>query len=569
MTKVFNICLLFLLLLTKSYSQTIETFAGNGFNGWGNNGIPTYSGDGGLAKNAQMGPYRIAVDSKGNVYIAQAFYVVRKIDIKTGVISRYAGNATKGYSGDGGLAINAQLNEPRGIIFDSKDNLYIADYWNNCIRKVDAITGVITTIAGNGTVLNGYTGDGGKAKDALLFEPQDVAVDANDNLYFTDFNNNCIRRIDAITGVITKVAGSDPPGYPGFSGDGGPAKDAKLFAPWAIVVNKAGNIIFTDFVNNRVRKIDHTTSTISTIAGTGEEGFAGDGGLAINAQVYGPFALAIDGADNIYVCSGVNNEQSYRVRKIDAVTNIITTVAGKGTQGFSGDGGGPLNAEINPSDIVFDAQGNMFIADNGNNRVREISYPELAVPVISNTGNCSQTAFSFNATNTNNIDAVKWDFGDAGSGANNASVSQSPNHIFATAGTYTVTITVYKGSQFKTATKQVSVINCTTPDDPGNPDPNNPDTNTPGAIFIPNTFTPNNDGINDIFRVVLTDPPTAFSQTIYDRYGRVMFQSKSITKNWDGKYNGKDCPAAVYYYKVSYKQSGVSVVHAGSVTLLR
>ena len=567
MTKVFNICLLFLLIVAKSYAQTIETFAGNGFDGNGTNGgLLGYTGDGGNAKNAQIGPLWIAADSKGNIYFSQLGYVIRKIDIKTGIISRFAGNDTRGYSGDGGLAINAQLNEPRGIVFDSKDNLYIADYWNNCIRRVDAITSVITTVAGNGTVLNGYTGSGGPAKDALLFEPQAVAVDANDNLYFTEFNNNCIRRIDAISGIISKVAGSDPPGYPGFTGDGGRATDAKLFAPWPIVVSKAGDIIFGDFVNNRVRKIDHVTGYINTIAGNGEEGFAGDGGPAVNAQVYAPVGLGIDGADNVYISSGVNDRLSYRIRKINAITNIITTVVGTGVKGFSGDGGPPENAQINPRGVVFDGKGNMFIADTWNYRIREISYPELAAPGISATGDCSQKAISFTATNTDNVDAIKWDFGDAGSGANNASVSQAPNHIYTAAGTYTVTVTVFQGSQFKTATQQVSITDCTTP---GDPDPNNPDTNNPGAIFIPNTFTPNNDGINDIFRIVLADPPAAFTQTIYDRYGRIMFQSKSITKNWDGKYNGKDCPAAVYFYKVSYKQSGAAVVHAGSVTLLR
>ncbi|MFD2874395.1 hypothetical protein ACFS5N_18075 [Mucilaginibacter ximonensis] len=189
-------------------AQIITTYAGNGYDGFGNNGNPFYSGDGGPALQAQIAPLYLASDSKGNIYISQgsAYYTVRKIDAKTGILTTVAGNSHQGFSGDGGPATSARLNEPRGIAFDSHDNLYIADYWNNCIRRVDAVTGIINTIAGAGGQLNGYTGNGGPAKDALLFEPYAIAFDKNDNLFFTDFNNNCIRRIDAQTGIITKIA---------------------------------------------------------------------------------------------------------------------------------------------------------------------------------------------------------------------------------------------------------------------------------------------------------------------------------------------------------------------------
>jgi hypothetical protein len=237
--KRFPILLIYLLLtITISHAQVISTYAGNGLNTYGNNVTPVYTPDGEPAVEAMLFAHRLGVDSKGNIYVAQngQYFTVRKIDHTTGLISTVAGDTTTvtGYSGDGGPAIAAKFNEPRGIAFDSKDNLYIADYWNNCIRRVDAVTGIVTTIAGDGTVLNGYSGDGGLAKDALLFEPFEIAFDAADNLYFTDFNNNCIRRIDAVSGIITKVAGSDPPGWAGFAGDGGKAVDARLFGPMSL-----------------------------------------------------------------------------------------------------------------------------------------------------------------------------------------------------------------------------------------------------------------------------------------------------------------------------------------------
>jgi gliding motility-associated-like protein len=562
--------ILLLFIGNWAFCQTISTFAGNGYDGYGNNGIPTYSGDGGPALSAQMSPYNIAIDSKGNIYISQAsaFYTVRKIDIKTNIITTVAGNGKAGYSGDNGPATSAALNEPRGIAFDSKDNLYIADYWNNCIRRVDNVTGIMTTIAGDGNKINGYTGNGGVAIDALLFEPQDITFDKNDNLYFTDFNNNCIRKIDAGTGIITKIAGSDPPGYAGFSGDGGPAKDAKLFAPWSIVADNEGNIIFSDFVNNRIRKIDTQTGIITTIAGNGEAAFGGDDGPAINAQVYGPYALAIDQADNIYVCSGVNSDQSYRVRKINSITGIITTVVGKGTNGYSGDGGPPLNAQLDPNDIAFDKDGNMFIADLFPNfRIRKITSPVLVPPSIDFAINCEKNQSTFSVHSKDEIDAVIWNFGDPASGEQNTSNDINTQHTFSDKINYTVSVTVFSGTKSITGQQVIEMQSCENTELPPTQPPVTP---VDEEVTVPNTFTPNDDSINDKFKITSSPNINLLNLQIYNRYGLLLFTTNDISKYWDGEYNGKKCPPGVYYYVIRYQtQKQGKKFKAGSITIFR
>jgi len=553
--------LLLFILLTIAHAQTISTYAGNGYNGFGNNGNPYYSGDNGPAIQAQINPQYIATDSKGNIYISQgpAYYTVRKIDAKTGIITTVAGNTQKGYSGDGGPAILASLNEPRGIAFDSHDNLYIADYWNNCIRRVDAITGIITTIAGNGNVLNGYSGDGGLAKNALLFEPFDIAVDAADNLYFTDFNNNCIRRIDAKTSIITKVAGSDPPGYGGFSGDGGPAADAKLFAPGSIVINKAGDIIFADFVNNRIRKIDAATGIISTIAGNGQQGFNGNGSLAVNAQIYAPWSVSLDQAGNIYVCAGTNNTVCYQVRKIDVSTGIISAVAGNGNPSYSGDGGPPLDAGLYPEGVVFDGNENMFIADEGNYRVREVAATPLSAPKITYNGTCTQNTTTFKLSATYPIDSVSWIFGDTG----DTLKVLSPQYTFISAGTDTVKAIVYSSGKSITTSVAIAITNCSAQGGAGG-------TASTGDIFLPNTFTPNGDGINDEFKPIFNTAPLNYNISVFSRYGELLFSSKSISQNWKGDYKSHNCPSGVYYYIVKYEYAyGIEKTKSGSITLLR
>lgn len=557
--RPFQALLLTLILTVSTVSaQVIFTYAGNGLNGFGyNNGIPAYIGDGGPALQAQIFPYRLAIDSKGNLYFTQAsaFYTVRKIDRNTGVLSTVAGNATQGYSGDGGPATAAQLNEPRGIAFDSKDNLYIADYWNNCIRRVDAITGIITTIAGDGNRLNGYTGDGGLAKDALLFEPFEIAFDSSDNLYFTDFNNNCIRRIDAQTGIITKVAGSDPPGYAGFSGDGGLAVNARLRAPMSLVIDDRGDIIFSDFANHRIRKISMETGIINTIGGNGNEGISGDGDLATNAEISRPGNLTLDGCGNVYTTSNINNRSSGDVRKIDMTSGIITKVAGTGLLDYSGDGGPPLSAGMQPEGIIFDQQGNLYIADGYNYRVRKITTPLL---IGKQVVECPSSAVRFNLDSTCLIAEIEWDFGDPESGNNNISSEKSPTHNFSNPGTYTITAKIVGGTEAISTQTTLVINSCENAviDDQ--------------ELWVPNAFTPNRDGLNDILKAVGSTQLSNFEMSIYNRFGQRVFYTQNIFKGWDGIFNGQPSTPGTYYYQIKYQNdtSGFKK-KLGAITLIR
>ena len=336
----------------------INTIAGNGTAG--------YSGDGGAATLADLySPNGVVVDSAGNVYIVDASNNrVRKVNASSGIITTVAGNGTAGYSGDGGPGTNAQLNDPTGVAIDTSGNIYIAEY-NNCrIRKVAATTGIITTVAGNGTA--GYSGDGGQATSASLAYPQGVAVDASGNIYIADSSNNRIRKVTISTGIITTVAGN---GTAGYSGDGAAATSAKLNEPFGPVIDASGNIYIPDLFNYRVRKVTVSTGIITTVAGNGTEGYTGDGGAATSAELNFPWSVAFDSAGNFYI-SDSNNA---RIRKVTISTGIITTVAGNGVRGYSGDGGVATSAELyNPYGVAVDSAANIYIADDGNSRIRVV-----------------------------------------------------------------------------------------------------------------------------------------------------------------------------------------------------
>ena len=339
---------------TFGQTYTIYTVAGNGTLG--------YTGDNGPATSAEIhGPYAVATDSAGDLYIADSGNnVIRKV--ANGVITTVAGNGTMGYSGDTGPATSAQLDAPYGVAVDSAGNLYIADSANNVIRKVSG--GVITTIAGNGT--SGYTGDNGPATSAQLFTPSAVALDSAGNLYILDFGNNVIRKVSASSLVITTVAGTNAT-Y-GFGGDNGPATSAELYGPNGIAVDSAGNLYIADTSNSRIRKVSASNGVITTFAGNGTPGFAGDGASATSAELNGPWGVAVDSAGNLYIADLGNN----RIRKVSG--GEITTVAGNGTAGYSGDGGAAANAELNgPSAIAPDSAGNFYIADFENDRIRIMS----------------------------------------------------------------------------------------------------------------------------------------------------------------------------------------------------
>ena len=362
----------------------ITTVAGNGTNG--------YSGDGGAATNAELYPGSVAVDANGNLFFADNENI-RKVGAN-GIITTVAGNGYYhpnygyghgGYSGDGGVATNAELNDPWGVAVDATGNLFIADFYNNVIRKVGT-NGIITTVAGRGAA--GYSGDGGAATDAELYWPNDVAVDTTGNLFISDEVNDRIRKVGT-NGIITTVAGN---GTNGFWGDGGMATNAEFYNPISVTVDATGNLFIADYFNDRIRKVG-TNGIIITVAGngyvnpnTGYGGYSGDGGAATNAELSNPWGVAVNATGNLFIADLENS----RVRQVD-INGIITTVAGNGTNGYSGDGGMATNAEINfPTGAAVDANGNLFIADGGNNRIRKVSIlgPTLALNdvVVGNAG---------------------------------------------------------------------------------------------------------------------------------------------------------------------------------------
>lgn len=344
-----------------SSSGTITTIAGTGKSG--------FSGDGGPAAKARLaGPRDVAVDGQGNVYITdQRNSRVRKVSGKT--ITTIAGTGKAGFSGDGGPATAAQLSEPDGIAADAQGNVYIADYGNHRVRKVNP-AGVITTIAGTGK--QGFSGDGGPASAAQLDYPNGVGVDGRGNVYIADTGNSRVRRVSA-SGTITTIAGT---GEVRFSGDGGRATSASLFRPTDVAVDGSGNLYIADFLNYRVRKVS-PGGTITTIAGNGGRDSFGDGGRATAAELI-PTSLALDRQRNVYIGDFHND----RVRKVTP-GGTITTIAGTGLRGSRGDNGPATAAQLaDPNGVAVDTQGNLYIADYGNQRVRKVwkgPAPQVAI----------------------------------------------------------------------------------------------------------------------------------------------------------------------------------------------
>ena len=345
-------------VLVPVATPRIETVAGNGERGFG--------GDGGPATAAQLWePNFIATDAEGDLYIALLSNAIRKVDISAGVITRVAGTFL-GFSGDGGPATAAQLNAPYGVAVDSKSNFYITDTSNQRIRKVDGDTGIITTVAGTGAA--GYSGDGGAATAAQLNGPYGITTDRSGNVYWTEFNNFVVRKLDVETGMISTFAGT---GSSGFSGDGGLATAAQFRAPWGLVFDASGNLYIADATGTyRVRKVDAVTGIITTVAGNGSNGHSGDGGPATAAQVGSPDGLAVDAFGNLYI----SQFDQHVVRKLDARTGIITTVAGTGVGSYGGDGG-PATAALfrNPAGLAFGrGHTDLYISDRRNARIRKV-----------------------------------------------------------------------------------------------------------------------------------------------------------------------------------------------------
>jgi sugar lactone lactonase YvrE len=344
----------------------ITTVAGNGSNG--------YSGNGGPATNAALGwPSGVALDNSGNLYIADfADEVVRKVT--NGVISTVAGNGQTNYSGDGLAAINTAIN-PASVALDVSGDIFIADYTNSRVRKV-GLNGLISTVAGNGT--NGFSGDGGKATNAELSYPAAILVDAASNLYIADFTNNRIRVVGT-NGLINTIAGS---GSNAFFGDGGPATNASLWHPAGLALDASSNLYIADSQNFRVRKVG-SNGLITTVAGNGVNGPIANGAAATNTPLGLPGGLAVDAIGNLYIADS-SNQCILEV----SPSGLLTIVAGVGTNGFSGDGGPAIGAELSsPSDVSVDAFGDLFIADAGNSRIREVIAPGPSLALFAVTSN--------------------------------------------------------------------------------------------------------------------------------------------------------------------------------------
>jgi uncharacterized protein (TIGR03437 family) len=352
-------------------------------------GSGNYSGDGGPALKAGVpSPTGLAMDSSGNMYILETSIArVRKVTAG-GTITAYAGTGTFGFSGDGGTATNAQLFPGHGIAVDGAGNLYIAD--NHRIRKVDP-SGIITTVVGTGTGNSvgqgGFSGDGGPATAAMLYAPSAVAVDAAGNLYIADTFNYRIRRVDKNTGVITTVAGNgNVPQNKQTANDGGVATQVPIEPPTSVTLDSVGNIYLSG--GARVQKVD-TSGIIRTVAGNGTLGDTGDGGPGTGAEVKGVQGLAADNAGNLYLAE-IN-----RIRKVDA-SGIISTVAGNGTRGYTGDGGPAISAQFEGSqDVVVDSAGNFYVSDSSANVVRKVNAPVAStaptISLVSNAFGGSQT----------------------------------------------------------------------------------------------------------------------------------------------------------------------------------
>jgi uncharacterized protein (TIGR03437 family) len=344
---------------------TISTLAGNGNSG--------FSGDGGTATGAALAnPRGIVSDPAGNVYFCDfTNNRVRKISTN-GTISTVAGTGVAGYNGDNIQGTSARLSSPYRVAMDPAGNLYIADPGNNRIRKL-APNGIITTVAGNGN--SNFTGDGGLATVASLSYAEDAVIDVYGNMFIADSGNNVIRKVD-LNGVITTVAGT---GRAAYTGDGGAATQATLNLPVSIAVDPAGNIYISDQGNNVVRKVD-TNGVMSTVAGSGILAFGGDGGPAKNAEFNNPAGLALDAANNLYITDVGNN----RIR-VMLTNGTITTIAGNGVAGSAGDGGPALSAQLNaPRSVGVGTFGNVYIADFSNNKIRLLTPSAPTVGLTTN-----------------------------------------------------------------------------------------------------------------------------------------------------------------------------------------
>ena len=323
-----------------------------------------YAGDGGPAHLAVLAdPFGCDFDALGHLYVCDGRnHTVRRVDRDTGVITTVVGNGEEGYSGDGGPAVQAELNQLYSLVVDTNGDIYIIDRLNAAVRRFDAATGIITTVAGTGQP--GYSGDGGPGTQAQLREPNDCFLDGKGGLLIADIQDQRIRRLDLASGIIDTFAGD---GEKVRAGDGLTANRASILGARAVCMDSKGNTYIAEREGNGIRKVD-ADGIMSTYAGTGERGYEGDGGSALEATWGAPKAIRCDPQDNLIVV----DTENHAIRRIDAGTGLVTTIAG-GRQGNQGDGGIALEAGLDrPHGCGIDRQGNIYIADSSNHRVRVV-----------------------------------------------------------------------------------------------------------------------------------------------------------------------------------------------------
>ena len=335
----------------------IQTVLGNGEEGW--------EGDGGPALEAACQlPYACEFDPDGNMVVCMGRqHRIRRMDARTGIITRVCGTGEPSYAGDGGPALDAVINQPYGLAVDGNGDIYFAQRFDPAVRKIDAQTGTVSTVAGTGEF--GYSGDGGPGNEARLKEPNDLFLDGRGGLLIADIQDQRIRRVDLATGIITTFAGT---GEKSRDGDGKPATEACLMGPRAVCMDGQGNVYVAEREGNGVRRIS-PDGILTTIAGAeAVSGYSGDGGPALAATWGAPKAMRCDLEDNVIVV----DTENFAVRRIDPRTGIVTTIAG-GREGGDGDGGLAVDAGLSRAHgCGIGADGNLYIADTHNNRVRVV-----------------------------------------------------------------------------------------------------------------------------------------------------------------------------------------------------
>lgn len=333
----------------------VETIAGTGAN--------RYFGDGGPATQAGCGgPFGLVVGPDGALYVCETTtHVIRRIDLQSGVAATVVGTGVKGNSGDGGPATAAEINEPYEVRFDAAGHLYFVDMQSAVVRRVDAQSGIITTVAGSGRA--GFGGDGGPATLAQLRQPHSICLDDKGQLYICDIGNHRIRKVDLASGVITTFAGN---GDKRTAADGSPLDGAALNGPRALDFDGRQSLYLALREGNAVYRIDLESQTLHHLAGTGRQGYTGDGGPAKSAALAGPKGVALGPGGDVYLA----DTESHTIRVIRAATGVIETVIGNGERG-DGPDGDPRRCRMDrPHGVFVDAQGQVYVGDSNNNRVR-------------------------------------------------------------------------------------------------------------------------------------------------------------------------------------------------------